>query len=443
MDIGKLFNGIAVIVDDEINTSGTTISVIKTILENKKIPVVVYEDLPPVDIIPALSNASFIILDWEYKKKPQSLQDEERITIPDTLLETQESNLMEFIKKLISTIFVPVFIFSYKTPDSIKDKLRTAHLWDEQRANRIFIKQKNEIQTEEGMFQAIEEWLKAMPSAYVLKEWETKIAAIKNEMFLELYSFSPNWAKIIWDLLKEDTKEFQKEFGDFVTKNLMNRIDSFSFDENIIDSEVDINSDELRRVIQGERYLFYTSQPDQVYTGDLFKDGNSYYLNIRAQCDLARGEADGKYNPTIYCIKGKKLCAEDITGDEIKLTNENQLVIGTEKCFSLDDLKEICQDEVKLLDFNKKFVRYRNKIFFRKGNFLERTDKVIIGCVAEEQAIQFSMDLMLKTFEEIRGNRIGRILPPYITRIQQKCAQNMIREGVMPIPKELFSNFNG
>ena len=55
--------------------------------------------------------------------------------------------------------------------------------------------------------------------------------------------------------------------------------------------------------------------------------------------------------------------------------------------------------------------------------------------------LQFDLDISVKKFSDVKDKRIGRILPPYITRIQQKCAQNMVREGVMPVPEELFMNF--
>ena len=443
MDITKLFNGIAVIIDDEINKSGTPISTIRGIIESKNIPVVAYDDIPQIDIIPALTDSSFVILDWDYTKNAIETEGAERVIVADTLAETQEDVLINFISKLLEIVFVPVFIFTFKSPESVKEKLREKLLWQDAKPNRIFIKQKNEVSTEAELFSAIEDWMKEMPSAYVLKEWERVVAETKNNMFLELYNYSPNWTKIIWDLLKEDTKENQKEFGDFVTKNLINRINGFTFEEAVIESHATISNEELRRVVEGERYLSYNAQPGQAYTGDLFKDGRKYYLNIRAQCDLSRADANGDYNPILYCIEGEKLRDRDIATDDIRLTSENELVFGADKRFSLDKLREICNDETKLPDFNNNFVKYRNKIFFRKGAFLERNDKVIVGCIAGEQAIQFNLDLIPKTYSEIVGNRIGRILPPYITRIQQKCAQNMVREGVMPIPKELFNYFEG
>lgn len=180
----------------------------------------------------------------------------------------------------------------------------------------------------------------------------------------------------------------------------------------------------------------YAEQPAQAYTGDLFKNGSKYYLNIRAQCSLAR-EGD----PLLYCIHGEKLKSKDIISEDIRLTTEKELVFSAKQHFSLDQMREICQDTEKLEVFNQNFSRHRNSIFFRKGTILERDDKVIIGCVAGEQAIQFKMDLEILSFNAWKEKRIGRVLPPYITKIQQKCAVNMVREGVAPLPKELFISF--
>lgn len=240
-------------------------------------------------------------------------------------------------------------------------------------------------------------------------------------------------------LIKElmlDSIESQQEFGNFVTRSLINRIQNYSFDEASIRSDTRPNTAELRKVVEGERYLSYAEQPAQAYTGDLFKNGSKYYLNIRAQCSLAR-EGD----PLLYCIHGEKLKSKDIISEDIRLTTEKELVFSAKQHFSLDQMREICQDTEKLEVFNRNFSRHRNSIFFRKGTILERDDKVIIGCVAGEQAIQFKMDLEILSFNAWKGKRIGRVLPPYITKIQQKCAVNMVREGVAPLPKELFISF--
>lgn len=436
MDIGKLFNGIAVIVDNEIENNTSTIYKIKELIEAKNIPVAVFRNIPQLDVVPALSNASFIILDWDYTNGELEVEEDERVAMAGTLVASEEESVIAFIKELLNQIFIPVFIFTAKQPTTVIESLKEAGLWDSERPNRIFVKQKIEVDSEEELFAAISEWIAKMPSVYVLKEWDQVLCKARNAMFNEFYTYSPNWAQIIWDMLKEDSIENQQEFGDFVTRTLLNRIQGYSFDESSIQSDTLPNTDELRKVVEGERYLSYTEQPGQAYTGDLFKDGSKYYLNIRAQCSLARDEA-----PLLYCIRGEKLKSKDIISEDIHLTTEKELVFSAKKHFSLDQMCEICQDVGKLEEFNRNFSKHRNSIFFRKGTILERDDKVIIGCVAGEQAIQFKMDLEILKFSEWKEKRIGRVLAPYITKIQQKCAVNMVREGITPLPKELFISF--
>lgn len=323
MDVEKLFNGIAVIVDNEIEKKSSAIYKIKELIEAKNIPVAVFSEIPQLDVIPALASASFVILDWDYTNGELEVEEGERVTIPGGLAENEEERLIEFIKKLLSDVFVPVFIFTAKQPNTVIDSLKEASLWDDKKTNRIFVKQKIDVDTEEELFSAITEWIKKMPSAYVLKEWERVLRETQNAMFNEFYSYSPNWAQIIWNMLKEDSIENQQEFGDFVTRSLQNRIQNYSFDEASIQSDTPPNIEELRKVVEGERYLSYVEQPAQAYTGDLFKDGSKYYLNIRAQCSLAREE-----DPVLYCIRGKKLKSKDIVSEDIRLTTERELVFS-------------------------------------------------------------------------------------------------------------------
>ena len=53
MDIGKLFNGIAIIVDNEIEDKTSAIYKIKELIEAKNIPVAVFSEVPQLDVIPS------------------------------------------------------------------------------------------------------------------------------------------------------------------------------------------------------------------------------------------------------------------------------------------------------------------------------------------------------------------------------------------------------
>lgn len=438
MEVKELFSGIAVIIDDEIEKQDSSIYRIREILEKGNVPVAVFNSIPHVDVIPSFSSASFVILDWDYAPELLEGTGSERVKLGASLQESENSDLIRFISALVSTVFVPVFVFTFKAVESIQKELEENGLWHTNKPNRIFIRQKSDVKSEEELFGAIGSWLADMPSVYVLKKWENSVASCKSKMFLDLYNHSPNWAKVIWNMIKEDSIEYHQEFGEFITRTLKNRSDAYQFDEAILDSSEPVAPDELRRVLESERYVKYEVQPNQAYVGDLFLQSGKYYLNIRAQCDLSRANPEGEYNPTLYCIKGKTLRPSEIVHDNIKLTKDGKIEFGSNRSITIDELKEACQDESRISDINKGFAKHASSILFRKGTFIERNDKVIISCVADKEALQFDLEICTMSFMDIKSKRIGRILPPYITRIQQKCSLNMIREGVLPTPKELF-----
>ncbi len=438
MDVEKLFNGIAVIVDNEIEDKTSAIYKIKELIEGKNIPVAVFSEVPQLDVIPALASASFIILDWDYTNGELELEEGERVAIPGTLVASEEERLIGFIKKLLSEIFVPVFIFTAKQPATVIDSLKESGLWDDEKTNRIFVKQKTEVDSEEELFSAILKWVKEMPSVYVLKEWEGVVRRAQNSMFNELYAYSPNWAKIIWDMLKADSRDNQREFGDFVTKQLTNRIAGYTFDETTINTNDSVCIEELLSVVEGERYIRYSNTQLQAYTGDLFHDTSTdtYYMNIRAQCDLARTE-----NPQLYLIRGKELSDEDIVTEDIKLTNDQILHLSAKTRYSLAKLCEICQNEEELIELNGLFRAYKNYAFFANGNIIGKKSEIIVACVAGKKALKFRLDInKVEKYSKMKDKLIGRVLPPYITQIQQSCANYIVREGIMPTPPEIFKN---
>ena len=438
MDVEKLFNGIAVIIDNEIEEKTSDIYKIKELIEAKNIPVAVFSEIPQLDVIPALASASFVILDWDYTNGALEIEEGERIAIAGALAESEEERLIGFIKKLLSDVFVPIFIFTAKQPSTVIDSLKEASLWDDEKTNRIFVKQKIDVDSEEELFSAITEWVKKMPSVYVLKEWEGVVRKAQNSMFNELYSYSPNWAKIIWDMLKSDSRDNQREFGDFVTKQLTNRISGYTFDEATINTNDDVCIKELLSVVEGERYISYTQPQLQAYTGDLFFDetSNVYYLNIRAQCDLARDK-----NPMLYLIKGKELSDEDIITEDIKLTNDQILHLSAKTRYSLAELCEICQKEEELIKVNNLFRAYKNDAFFTNGNIIGKKSEIIIACIAGRKALKFRLDIhQVVKYSKMKDKLIGRILAPYITQIQQNCASHIVREGIMPTPDKIFNS---
>lgn len=439
MDIKEIINGIAVIIDDEVNQEGTGIYKIRENIIANNIPVATYNDIPSTETVMALSHAAFIILDWNFYQDNSLVDDPTERLMLTGLKEDKKRQVIEFIKILLKEIFVPVFIFTTSPPEMVIDSLKEENVIKDGKPDRIFIKQKNDISSEKELFETMNGWLKNMPSVYVLKEWERIAHATKTKMFLEWYQLSSNWVSVIWEMIKNDSLENNYEFGTFITRNIVNRMQQFEFDAEYIQGEKNVPKCELLRILEGERYQKYDFQPEQAYTGDLFKKQGKYFLNLRAQCDISR-EEDGIYNPDLYCIKGSKLKDSDIISKDIQLTENGSLVFGNGKNYSLDELGQICKDGTELVDFNANFRKHRNNmIFYNKGELLEKKTESIIACVDDGKYIKFELKKFeIIKFEEIKGKRIGRILPPYINKIQQKFAQYIVREGVMPIPEELF-----
>lgn len=446
MDIKNLFNGIAVIIDNEINDDDSDIAKIKKNIEKNNIPVATYCDIPDCEVIDALSHASFIVLDWDYFNDSSILEDpNERLMMPSELKEEKQKEVTNFIKSMLEKIFVPIFIFTAHNPEGVTESLKEEKILISDRPNRVFIKQKTAVSSEQELFDSMNEWLKNIPSAYVLKEWEKEVQRAKDEMFLELYRYSPNWVTIIWDMLKNDSIEYKFEFGSFITKNLINRVNQYNFSEEYLKEKFTPTQNELPEIIERERYIEYSNQPEQAYTGDLFKEttesNTTYYLNIRAQCDLAR---DKKVK--LYLLKGRLLNPQDIVTEDIRITSEGDLIFGNNNVYKLDKIKEICdkaqggRDNSELIELNEKLHTHRNKAFVRHGEILEKKPEVIMVCVDGGKIIKFRLDLCVKEFKEYKDKRIGRILPPYINRIQQKCSQYIVREGIMPIPEQFFSD---
>lgn len=442
MDVKKLFSGIAVIVDNEIEKEDSIIYKIKTNLIKSNIPVVCFEEIPDKSIIESFGNASFIILDWNYFD--ENIKTEVLLGLSELQKESQRE-VIEFMKEIMKKLFVPIFIFSGVDITEVKNSLIEEGLYDEQRPSRIFIKSKIDIESEDELFKNIEEWVKQMPSVYALKELENSLRDTKNKMFVEWYNYSPQWITVIWKMLKEDSSETKQEFGEFIIRNLINRTEQIEFDEQMFELEGRINNDELAKIMEYERYIKYDDKlPEQAYTGDLFKKNSKYYLNVRAQCDLAR-KSD---NVELYLIEGKVLETNDIITEDIRITSERELKFP-DKSFKLEVLDTISKqanqgerDAVsQLMKVNEKFTQYRNQVFFGHGEIREKKPEVIIACIDGGKIIKFRLDIKIKKFKDIKGNRVGRILPPYITRIQQKCSQYIVREGTMPLPKELFENY--
>lgn len=375
-DVVQLFSGIGVIIDEAINEENASPNGIQKIIqsfESKHIPLIKYTELPD-DYVEQFHSISFVILDWNLS----GLEVIPEVTIEDNI---------DFIKKLKTYCFVPIFIFSDEDSHTIKIKLEENDI--NVSKYPIFVKSKNELDTSDKLFEEISKWLKSTPSVYVLKEWEHAERKAKNQMLWDLSVIHSAWPKVLMQAIHDDGGDKHIELMHLLQYNLSYRIDNPKFDDDIINNRLEgISKDELRRLLECERFIPNVSLPDHPFVGDIYLIDGTYYINIRPDCDIVREKKD------LYLLKG---C----------IINEDQINSGEE-----------------------------NEIVFYKGEFQEKINQCYTAFI-EGQILSFSLrKLIIMRWCQIKSKRCGRLLPPYITRIQQKYSSYLQRQGLPSIPNQ-------
>lgn len=397
MSMEDLFTGAAVVIDDEVHDPSKNINKIIDQIESAYIPVLKYSSLPENEFISHFRNLSFLLLDWD-------LVGVAGVSIPDSIINEN----IEFITELNKACFCPIFIFTNEATETIKTRLIEEGLISDGKPSNIFILSKSDLQADGSMFSKINEWLKSTPSVYVLKEWEKEYHNCKTKLFSELHSIHPSWPTVMWKNFEADGANKSLEMGELISRNLHSRMTPFEFKNDILEKDTNVPRDELRKVLEGERFLKSKSlHKEDLGTGDLFKDEYQdndatkvrYYLNIRAQCDLVREKS-----PKLFLLSGYIL--------EQKQNGKIQ------------------------------------NISFNQGQYLEKPNHAVVAFLDGGKIIEFKFDeFSIRAWSGIKTKRIGRLLPPYINKIQQRYSLYMQRQGLSRIPDaaifEATSNTGG
>lgn len=380
-NIIELFSGIGVIIDDEINNPESSIRKVMSSFEEKHLPFLAYEDLPTEELVQSFHSVSFVLLDWKWN-----------VGASDELLLRDNT---AFIAALHKVCFVPVFIFTDEDPNSIIPQLEEVGVYSETKNNLIFVKHKSEVDTTEKLFEAIYDWVKNTLSVYIIKEWESKKRRASNSLFQSLYNINPNWVNVFLAASKKDEIDAAFELGELLFENLRSQMPLMNLMDLPINQEDPIiyEPSEIRDIMQRQRFLPAEKLlSEMIFTGDVYLDEQGeereYFVNVRPQCDCIPREGIRLGDINLYLIKGKEK--------------------SIDKCH-----------------FNKK-----------DGNFSDIETRVTVFPI-NHKAIQFELgNFSVRKFSEMREKRIGRLLPPFITKLIQKYALYMERQALPRIPEE-------
>lgn len=391
----ELFQGISVVIDDQIDTADSGIFQIISNLERHNCHVVKLKELPKITSAKYFDGASFFILDWNFHPAPAA---DEGVRMGENFRRSYEADNIAFLKALKEVQFAPIFIFTNEQIDAVKTKLKENDLINEDDGDHIFVMNKADVLGEK-LFETLEKWIQGHPSAYVLKKWDQAYAKAKNSLFNSFYESSRYWPVVIWETHLGDGVSPSVELGNLIARNIDSRMNPVDFDPFILAQMhkhqiPDITSEEIRNVLAGERFIKDEFLDSKSYsTGDIFrKNAEKYYINIRPECDCVTRTEDEADSTPLYLLSGSP-----ITNSQV------------------------------------------NKIFKPNyGALMEPDEAAIIFAVCEGKTLRFNFkSLEILTVKQIKADsyiRKGRLIPPYVTRLVQRYAAYTQRFGLPRIP---------
>lgn len=394
MKLEELMSGIAVVIDDKLGniTTGESstdrnedliTNIVKQLAQKWSLPFYATEQMPPSDTWPnLLQAASFVLLDWKLWPPGSATLEQEGV-----------KRHIEFLD-LAKDYLVPVFIFTNEDPEDIASRL-PPDLYVETSPEKsfIFIKRKSDLIPNNSLnFACIENWITQNASVYALKAWEQEFYAAKKELFGRMHAKNPDWPSIFWKAYDDDSVDPGSSLMHLINDNLLGRMRTNVFESGILTKPgATVPEEDLRSLI-GETSCRPESVllPSETRCGDLFLLSRAtFLLNLLPDCDCVPRGDEAVDNIELHCVKGKRI-------------RNRELV---EK--------------------------------YRMGHFDEVPWESIVFSICNGKSVRFDFRrLQIERFSELRDKRIGRLLHPYLTRIQQRYALYVQRQGLPRIPKE-------
>ncbi len=395
MNTKDLMSGIAVVIDDALtydspteggdDESGDLIRRIVNWFEIEwKLPFVKLRALPNSESrTNLLRSASFVLLDWKFWGSGGEMLKQDVIKkIGDFLISAREN-------------LVPVLILTNENIDDVRDELRKLprEVYDEEADvnNFVFVLQKNELWAGELVDAGtIEAWVYGNTSVYALKTWGRVLGSAKSELFQIMSKRSMDWPRVFWKTYREDGADPSASLTNLINDNVKGRMRVDAFDKEYFDNKADdVSREELQRLIAEASFRGSESLPmDEIRCGDLFKvENKKYWLNLRPDCDCIPRDESAIGDVDLHCVEGKIIRPGALSN------------------------------------------------MFKNGHFEERVNQSIVFGVVDGKSILFDFaKLRVCKYSEVRSQRSGRLLHPYVTRVQQRYALFIQRQALPRIP---------
>ena len=391
MDIEQLMSGIAVVIDDALDPTSDAYEndQIRQIVDwfeaAWNLPFVRMKELPKEALRPNLfRSASFVLLDWRLWAPGAEMHRQAIVNDILGFLETARENL------------VPVIILTNEPIDDVVAELRKLPLYvydaEAGNTNFLFVERKSDFWTGTSVnVDSLNDWVYGNASVYALKTWNQVMGDANGELFREMSMRSVNWPKVFWETYKKDGADPSVSLTSLINDGLRGRMRVDAFEDHHLAGRADeVPIEEVRGLIVETSFRINERLPaDEVRCGDLYKmAGGKYWLNLRPDCDCIPRDGGEVGDIQVYCVEGKKLGPSQF------------------------------------------------KRRFKNGHFDERVyEGVAFGIADGQKSILFDFSKFhLCKYSEVRERRAGRLLHPYVTRMQQRYALFIQRQALPRIP---------
>lgn len=378
--LSLLLRSTAVVIDDDIDSKESSISKLITKLEAEGILFVKLKDVR--DDIDSFSNVSFIILDWKLEQPDSTLG-----LFGSALTSFYRERVVEFIKKITRTFYIPILIFSAENVDLIKEQLNNADaLKHALETGQIGVYNKTDLLSK-NVKKQLNLWLEHNQSAQLFKHLDRIIKSTEHKFFNEFDLCNPRWPNFVYNTIAEDKPvDINGEFQEFLLSSFSSRIQTEKFDGKF-SKRCKLLPQDILKIYSSIKFLSYDANlPDGAYCGDIYrgelpKNQDKYIINITAACDIRKGK----------CLIIKGNCVSTKNFDKIDKVSEHTIF----------------------------HINNHDSIVFNFNNY-------------ERQKLKNINEIIVS---EIKYKRIGRLLHPYITNLQDRFSMFLIRRGSTKNPK--------
>lgn len=393
----SLLQGPVVFIDDEIEDETKPAYHLAEQIRATGRPLARYTELPPDTHAEHWRSIAFLVLDWDLVPGSPGGQG------GSTLSEFARVSLFEWLEKFVELVFCPVFVVSAESVPDIERQLNeNGPLKRVVDTGRIKVFPKQTLMS--GFVGYLEEWVSSTPALAALNIWANEYEAATNRLFQDMDRLAPDWPAYVWRTAKLDGIDPSFELASVLSANLLHRIDTLQFDVPAIgEFQGGPTGSAMRRVSQGRTTLpgdrLY---PTMVLPGDIFSgaDDDTVWLNVTPACHTVLNrpsQPGGEPEPAKVAL---------------------HLLRGT------------------------RLERPSSKNAF--GNQKKTHDGpngVLIHTLLDDRPYAFSFkSQQIATWGEVAERRIARLLPPYITLVQQRHAAFLMNEGLPRVEWDLYED---